>query len=141
MFLGFLCGIVTIPLGCLIGGLILGVPILAILINLLPLIVICALIAIGLLKAPNVCIKFFSAFGIIIKALVTIGLAIGIFQTVTGLAVVPYVGTMAEAGNIIISSACVLCGAFPLIHLLSKLLKKPMEYLGKKVGLGVKDSM
>ena len=141
MFLGFLCGIVTIPVGCLIGGLILGLPILTILVNLLPLIVICIIIAIGLLKAPNLCIKFFSVFGVIIKALVTIGLAIGIFQTVTGWNVVPYVGTVLEAGNIIVSIACVLCGAFPFIHLLSKFLKKPIAYLGKKVGLDFKDSV
>ena len=38
LFYGILCGIATIPIGCLIGGLILGISFYAVLLNLLPLI-------------------------------------------------------------------------------------------------------
>ena len=38
LLLGLLCGIVTIPLGCLIGGLVLQLPLGALLMNLLPLV-------------------------------------------------------------------------------------------------------
>lgn len=140
LFFGFLCGIVTIPFGCIVGGIILGVPFLSLIINLLPLIIICIVIAIGLLKMPNLCVKVFSILGVFIKILVVIGLAIGIFETVTGLDVIPYTATIAETGQIILNIACVLAGAFPLMNILSRILKKPMAFFGKKIGINVKST-
>ena len=136
MFLGFLCGIVTIPFGCFLSGIIMGIGVLDLIVNLLPLIIICVVIVIGLIKAPSICIKIFSAFGVFIKILVTIGLAIGIFQTLTEIEILPYVATVSEAGQIIISIACVLAGAFPFINLLSKILRKPIGAIGNKIGIG-----
>ena len=48
---GILCGIVTIPLGILAGGLTAGFPVMMMLRNLVPIVLIAALIALGLWKA------------------------------------------------------------------------------------------
>ena len=51
---GILCGIVTIPVGVLVGGLVAGFPIGMVLRNLIPIVIIAALIALGLWSAPLV---------------------------------------------------------------------------------------
>ena len=50
---GILCGIVTIPIGVLTGGLVAGVPFVMVLRNLIPIVLIAALIALGLWKAEK----------------------------------------------------------------------------------------
>jgi len=135
MFLGFLCGIVTIPVGCFIGGLMLKVPFFPLVVNLLPLIILAGLIVFGLLKFPNVCIKIFLVIGIIIKILVTVGLAVGIFEALTDIKLIPGTDHLNAGIQVIVNASCVMAGAFPLINLLSKLLKRPLTFFGKKLGI------
>ena len=60
---GALAGIVTIPVGILVGGLVAGYPVLTILRNLVPIVLLAALIALGLWKAEKAMIKGFAVFG------------------------------------------------------------------------------
>ena len=136
MLLGLLCGIVTIPIGCFVGGLCLSIPILALLINLLPLTVLAVIIAIGLIKFPDISVKIFSVLGQIIKILVTIGLIVGIFEFLTGVKILPYTESLNVGMDIVINAMCVLAGALPLIKVLSIVLQKPIEKLSKAFGIG-----
>lgn len=135
LFLGILCGVVTIPLGCFLGGCILGVPVLTLLVNILPLVLLAGVIAFGLLKFPSACVKIFSVLGAGIKIIVTIGLAVGIFEFLTGVKLVPYTDGIEAGMDVVINAACVMTGAFPLIKLISRLLKKPLTVLGGKMGV------
>lgn len=135
MLTGLLCGIVTVPVGCFAGGLVLKVPFLSLLVNLLPLFVFSGLIALGLWKIPDVCVKIFNGFGIFMKALITTGLAVAIFRFLTGKQMIPYADSLDNTIGVIINVVCVLSGALPLIHILSKLLRKPLQTLGKKAGI------
>ena len=76
VLLGLLCGISTIPVGCFVSGLVMGINPLTILINLAPAILISVIIIIGLLKFPEITIKIFSVFGKFISILITCGLAL-----------------------------------------------------------------
>lgn len=136
LLIGLLCGIVTIPVGCFFAGLVAGVPIVALLVNLCPLVLFSALIALGLIKAPNLSVRIFKIVGIGIKILITIGLAIGILQSLTGKSIVSPTETFENAALVIVGIAAVMTGAFPLIHILAKLLKKPLAALGKRIGVG-----
>jgi hypothetical protein len=60
---GILCGIVTIPIGVLAGGLTAGFPVRLVVSNLIPIVVIGVLIALGLWKAEKAMIKGFGWFG------------------------------------------------------------------------------
>lgn len=135
MLLGLLCGIVTIPLGCFAGGLVSGLSPLALLINLLPLLVFSGIIAIGILRAPDLCVKIFNILGVIIKAVITIGLAVGIFTFLTGIPLLPHVDTLEAGIAIVVNASAVMTGTFPMIYLLSKLLAKPLGAVGKKIGI------
>lgn len=136
LLIGLLCGIVTIPVGCFVAGLTLKLPLIPLLINLCPLVVFSGIVALGLLKAPDLSVKIFGILGVGIKILITIGLAIGIFQSLTGKMIVNPTESLENAGLIILNIAAVMTGAFPLIHLLSKMLKRPFAWLGKKLGVG-----
>ena len=131
--IGLLCGIVTIPVGCLVGGLIAGVPIITLLLDLLPLLLFSGLIAMGLLKVPSVCVKIFAAIGFLIKALITVGLAIGIFTLLTGIDLLPGAASFESAAEIVFRACAVMSGAFPMLFCVSKLLRRPFAAIGRKM--------
>ena len=133
---GVLCGIVTIPVGILAGGLVAGFPILMVLRNLVPVVLIAILIALGLWKAEKWMIKGFGWFGKGITVLITAGLALAIFQDLTGYTLVPGMAPLSEGFQTVGAIAIVLAGAFPLVYLLTKLLRKPLLKLGKLLHIG-----
>nr|MBQ4318765.1 ethanolamine utilization protein EutH [Clostridia bacterium] len=135
LFFGMLCGIVTIPIGCFIAGLLCGLPLIRIVVNLLPLIILSALIAAGIIFIPEICVKIFRVFGMVMKIIITLGLAAGIFTFLTNITVIENFDTF-ESGAMVCVNACVtLSGAFPLMYVVGKLLKKPMTALGAKLGV------
>lgn len=138
VLLGLLCGILTIPVGCFAAGLAAGISPLALLIDLCPLLLFSAIIAIGLWKAPKLSVRIFSVVGFLIKILIMLGLAIGIFTFLTGIVILPGAESFESAALVVVNATAVLTGAFPLIKLLSFLLKKPLRLLGK--GMGVNEA-
>ena len=138
LFLGFLCGFATIPVGAFIVGLFLPISFSALLINLLPLLVFAAIVIVGLLLRPELTIKIFSVIGVAIKILITVGLVIGMVNFVTGKEIVKGVATFGEGVDICVNAAIFLAGAFPLLYIVSKLLEKPMGKAGKLIGVNAK---
>lgn len=132
---GLLCGICTIPLGCFVAGLFAGIPVLALVENLIPIVLFSALLAFGLFKFPKRSVQICKAFGWLIQAFITAGLAVGIFESLTGWDVVPYTAPIEEGVVIVFNVAMIETGAFPLVFLLSKALQKPLKALGQKAGL------
>jgi len=132
---GILAGVVTIPLGLFVGGLIAGMPVLRILGNLVPIVLIAGLIALGLWRAEKAMIKGFGIFGKGIIALITIGLAAGIFEAVTGIRLIPGLAPIEEGFQTVGAIAIVLAGAFPLVAVLTKVLRKPLLKLGSTLGI------
>jgi len=132
---GILAGIVTIPVGILVGGLVAGFPVLMVLRNLVPVVVIAALIALGLWKAEKVLIKGFSIFGKLIIAMITVGLAAAIVQSLTGLTLIPGMAPIEDGFLTVGAIAIVLAGAFPLVYVVTKVLRKPLLKLGKLLGI------
>ncbi len=135
VLLGLLCGLSTIPVGCFVSGLCMSINPLTVLINLAPSILISVIIIIGLLKFPKATIKIFSVFGKIISILITCGLALGIFQTLTGKTLIKNTAPLMESAATVFTICITLAGTFPLIAIISRLLKKPLSALGKKMGL------
>ena len=128
---GILCGVVTIPIGVLAGGLVAGFNPLMVLRNLIPIVLIALLIALGLWKFENAMIKGFGWFGKGILALITAGLVCAIVETLTGFVIIPGLAPISEGFETVGAIAIVLAGAFPLVYAITKLLKKPLLKLGK----------
>ncbi len=127
---GILCGIVTIPLGIFAGGLAAGFPVMMLVRNLIPIIIIAALIALGLWKAESAMIRGFGWFGKGIVALITVGLAVSIVESLTGFTIIPGLAPISDGFETVGAIAIVLAGAFPLVFAITKLLKKPLMKLG-----------
>ena len=132
---GILAGIVTIPVGVLVGGLVAGFPVSMVLRNLVPIVLIAALIALGLWKAEKWMIRGFGIFGKAIVILITAGLAAGIVEALTGLKLIPGLAPISEGFQTVGAIAIVLAGAFPLVLAVTRLLKKPLMKLGKLLGV------
>ena len=135
LMLGLLCGIVTIPVGCLIGGLFCPISIGALLLNAIPLVLFSAIIALGLIFAPNASIRIFKWFGVFISAVITFGLALGIIRFLTGFELIPGLATVEEGAAICLNAAVVLSGSFPLMYVLAKVLGKSLKKIGAKIGI------
>ena len=132
---GILAGLVTIPVGILVGGLAAGFPLDMVLRNLIPVVVIGLLIALGLWKAEDAMIRGFGRFGKGITAVITAGLAAAIVEELTGVALIPGLAPLEEGFRTVGAIAIVLAGAFPLVAALTRLLRKPLMKLGGLLGI------
>lgn len=132
---GILCGIVTIPVGVLTGGLVAGFSPGMVLRNLVPIVLIAAAIALGLWKAEKAMVRGFAVFGKAVVALVTVGLGAAILEELTGIVLIPGLAPLSEGFQTVGAIAIVLAGAFPLVFVVTKLLRRPLMALGKKLGI------
>jgi ethanolamine transporter len=167
MALGIMSGILSVPVGVFIAALIVlvtGTPIrpeiattgpatlqLAlglgeVLRDLLPLILFCVAIALGLRLVPDAMIAGFLWFGRIMYAAITLVLVFSIVEYFTGLFTTlfggwgfdPIIADEADqfraleiAGYI----GIMLAGAFPMVYLITRYLAGPMEAVGSRLGL------
>lgn len=132
---GILCGVVTIPLGVLAGGITAGFSVGMVLRNLIPIVLIALLIALGLWRAEQAMVKGFEVFGRIVVIVVTIGLAAAIVEALTGFAILPGMAPISEGFAVVGTIAIILAGAFPLVFVITKLLRAPLMAVGKKLGI------
>ena len=151
---GLLCGVVTIPVGCLVSGIICSIPIVALLLNLLPLVIFSAVIAVALIFLPEVCVKVFKIFGFVINAVIILGLMMGIYNFLIpritpmeifgksiNLPIIPVIDTLESGAMVCLNASVVMTGMFPLVTLASRLLKKPLNAIGNKVGIDEKSTL
>lgn len=147
---GVLAGLITVPLGCIAGGLMMNftpykISLPAILINLIPVMVIAGLIVAGLWISPGKMIRGFNKFGTAVTIIITIFTAIAVFQYQTGIhfplfelmvipdeqGVIPLESGLLICGQI----AIVLLGAFPMVKWITNTFGKPLQKVGKVLGM------
>lgn len=132
---GILAGIITIPIGAFVGGLVAGFDVMMVIRNLIPIIIFAIIIAIGLLKFEDAMIKGFTYFGKGVVIVITLGLAAAIVEALTGIVVIPGMKPISEGIEIVGNIAIVLAGAFPLVFVITKVFNKPLMSLGKLLGI------
>ena len=135
LILGLLCGVVAIPVGCFAAGLVCKLPLGALLLNLLPLILLAGIVAAGLVFCREICVKIFGWFGIFIKLLMITGLLLGMVEFLFDVTVIPGLGSVEEGALICFNASVTLCGAFPMVAIVSRLIKKPLRAVGGRMGI------
>ncbi len=135
LFFGLLCGISTVPVGCIVAGFICGLGFLRILSDLLPLIVFSVLVCLGLVFVPKVCHRIFSVLGHFMRGLSTLGFIFGIFTLLTKMPIYSEFDSFENAAFICVNSCVTLSGALPFMFVVNKLLNKPLGWLGAKIGI------
>lgn len=133
--LGMLAGFITIPLGCIAGGFTAGWGADVVLGNLVPVVLVSVLIALGLWRFPDKMTTGFQYFGKGVIIMITIGLAAIVWETLTGVVIIPGMAPVWDGIQIIGSIGIVLLGAFPMVKVITKVFKKPLMALGRRMGM------
>lgn len=133
---GILAGFTTIPLGCFVSGLMLGLDVMTVVKNLMPPIIVALLIALGLKFFQSKMISGFLIFGKGISAMNLLGFGAIIVETLTGLVIIPGLAPISESIAIVGDIAIVLAGTYPLLYVIMKVFKKPLMKAGGKLGIG-----
>ena len=150
---GTLCGIVTIPFGCIAGGLVMNttqykISIGEVIINLIPVVIIAVAIAAGLWFAPAGMMKGFEKFGNGVTIFITAVTAIAIFEYNTGInfpifsimmddSVIGGEGVNGLESGLLTCGliAIVLCGAYPMVKFVTDKFGGALEKVGKALGM------
>ena len=135
LLFGLLCGIITIPSGCIVSGIMCRLSARDILMNLLPLIIFSVLIGMALIMFPNACIKAFSIFGLVVKTIAIIGFVCAVCTFLTNKEISPYFDTLENAAAVCVNACITLSGALPFMYAVSKLLSRKMHLLGSQIGI------
>ncbi len=147
---GMLIGIVTVPIGCIAGGLVMGMSFVNIIKNLIPLLILDVIIAAGLIFFQKITVKIFSLFASAVTILIAVLFALAAVQYMTGIRLPVFSDmftsedggiTRFDRGLLICAQiGIILAGAFPMFAFLSNKLDKPFSKLGDKMGIN-KDSV
>ncbi len=132
---GILCGIITVPIGCFVGGLVAGFSLSMVLHNLVPIIIVSVLLALGLALIPNSMIRGFNVFGKFMQIIGGVGIVCAIVEALAGIAIIPGMAPVGDAIAICGSIAIVLAGAYPLVAVILKFFSKPLSAFGKSLGM------
>ena len=165
--LGVMSGLLAIPIGVLVGSVIIALahPVIRevvstnaeatyqialsfaqIGLNLVPLIIICVALALGLRFAPDAMIKGFIVFGRVLESVLKLVFVLAVIEYFTGIFTTIFGGfgfdpIIADEEDIFraleVSGAIgmMLCGAFPMVYLIKRYLAKPLAKIGGVVGL------
>lgn len=132
---GIMIGMITIPLGCLAGGIAAGYNLGMIFSNLVPIALVAIIIAAGLWMAPGKMISGFAVFGKGLTIFITICTACIVLETLTGLVLIPGMAPISDGIQIVGSIAIVLIGAFPMVAVITKVFAKPLMKVGSLLGM------
>lgn len=129
---GILSGIVTIPLGMIVAGIMMKVPLSDMLFSIIPVVFISLIIIIGLLKAQDKMISIFKVLGKVILAICTIGLILSILDFSLGIQLVKGMKPFEEGAMLCVKIGIVLSGAYPLLYFVSRKLHKHLRTISNK---------
>lgn len=165
--LGVMSGLLAIPIGVLVGSVIIAVanPVIRevvstnseatyqlalsfaqIGLNLVPLIIICVALALGLRFAPDAMIKGFIVFGRVLESVLKLVFVLAVIEYFTGVFTTvfgsfgfdPIIADEEDIFRALEVSGAIgmmLCGAFPMVYLIRRYLAKPLAKIGGVFGL------
>lgn len=167
--LGVMCGLLAIPIGVFVASIIiafanpmireaivagsgeatyqLALGFSTIGLNLVPLIIICVALALGLKFKPDAMIKGFIVFGRFLESALKLVFVLVVIEYFTGLLTAlfgtwfgfePIIADEVDIFRALEVSGAIgimLCGAFPMVYLIKRYLAKPLAVVGKFFGL------
>lgn len=132
---GLLLGITIIPAGSITCSLLMHISAKVLLLNNIPVIIVSALLTIGFLRFPKFIQKLTTGIGDFFTKLGIVSIIIGSISYLIGFTVpadyVPLIDNMKIVCGVVI----VLSGMLPAFEVIKKVLKRPLEFLGRRTGL------
>ena len=125
---GFICGIIPLPAGLLVGGLMINVPVGSLIANMIPVAVLCLALIIAVAFAPELTTKILIAFGNFIRVLSYVLFAVVIFGVFIPEHSVADLSFVSEILYMILRMVIVACGGLVLSKII---LSKFSKYISK----------
>lgn len=132
---GLLAGLISLPAGLLVGGLFQGLSFGTILYQSIPIFFLSVVLLLGLIHFPDRTIRLFSGVACLIQIVATVGLVLSAVQYIVGITILPNLGSLDDALEIVGSIAIFMLGSLPLAELLRRCLARPFCWIGSKTGL------
>ena len=132
---GILEGLVIMPVSLVLGGLVGGLGFIEVLWHSLPIFILSGLVLFGIWKNLPLMVRIFTVFSKILRAIGILGITIGAFQQMAGVSIIPILTPILDALRIISMITVTMLGCLPLSEFLTRLLRKPLENLSKKVNI------
>jgi ethanolamine transporter len=129
---GVLAGIATVPIGMVASGILMKIPVLDIVFNLIPVILLVCPIVIGLIKAQDKIISIFNILGKIILIISTVGLLLGILDYSLGIKIIDGMIPLEDGVILVAGISIILSGAYPLLYFISRKLHKVLHKINEK---------
>ena len=130
---GILEGLVILPISLILGGLTAGLSFTEIIWHSLPIFILSGLVLLGIWKNLPLMVRIFTVFSQILRAIGILGITIGAFQQMAGVTIIPIITPILDALRIICMITVTMLGCLPLSEFLTRLLRKPLESMSKKV--------
>ncbi len=132
---GIMIGLAAMPVALIIGGLAAGLSLIQTLHQNLPIFVLAILLMAGLHRIPKGMIKGFQIFAKIIDVIIMIGLILAAVTYMTQIEIIKGMAPIEDAMATVASIGIVLLGSLPLAEIVQKLLQKPFQTIGTRLGL------
>lgn len=132
---GIMIGLITIPVGLTAGGLFAGISLPVCIWQNIPVFVLAGFLLLGLWKIPERMIRGFCLFAKGIRCIITIGLVLGAAEYLCGFHLIKGMTPLTEAMEVVAAIGIVMLGSLPVTEFLQRILKKPFQALGKRVGM------
>lgn len=132
---GIMIGLITIPVGLTAGGLFAGISLPVCIWQNIPVFVLAGFLLLGLWKIPERMIRGFCLFAKGIRCIITIGLVLGAVEYLCGFQMIKGMTPLTDAMEVVAAIGIVMLGSLPVTEFLQRILKKPFQALGKRVGM------
>ena len=132
---GIMVGLITLPVGLVVGGALAGLSVWDCIWQNLPILVLALLLLLGLWKIPAQMIRGFCAFAKGIRCVITVGLVLGAVEYLCGFSLLKGMTPLTEAMEVVAAIGIVMLGSLPVVEFLQRILKKPFCALGRRAGM------
>ncbi len=132
---GIMLGLVTMPVGLTVGGLLAGLSFGMCLRQNLPVYALALLLLTGLSLIPERMIRGFCILADGIKVVITAGLMLAAVESMCGLELIRGMAPLGEAMEVVSSIGIVMLGSLPAAEFLRRVLSKPFARLGERLGM------
>lgn len=132
---GILIGLITMPFSIVTSGLMLKFPLVSLLWNCLPILLLSVLLGIGVLYRANAMMVILEKFAAFIRIVAVFGLTVSAVSHLSGWEILPGILPLEESMQTISSICIVMLGSMPLAQIIQQLLRTPLRLISERTGL------
>lgn len=132
---GTMIGLITIPIGAFVGGILMGLSVFECFYNLIPIIMISLLIVIGFKMNEALVMKCFLTFSKGLNIFFTLSLGLVAFQSITQIQFFSELEDIYVGLDVVMEMSVVQLGILPLIACIQKVFDKPLRKIGSYLNM------